>query len=125
MCSMIIELLDLPRRLIRDQVAIETCQHAGFFSPRDPGCRVCETRLECEWLFHNDEFAALSEKPVDALLDALESSVHYVDACITFAHHDRRTCACELCSWLEQAKKAQALSRTSVESPSRSVSELK
>ena len=104
MRAVVLGLLDLPRRFMRGEVAIETCAHAGFFAARDPRCQVCETRMECEWLAGNDEFAALSEKPLDALVDAFESAVLYVDASIAHAGHDRRTCVCELCRWLRQAQ---------------------
>ena len=104
MRTAIIAQLDLPRRLVRDQIAIETCSHAGFFSSRDAECRVCETRTECEWLSRNDELLGLSSMPTDALVEVLETSVLYVDACITRNRHKRTTCVCELCRWLEQAQ---------------------
>ena len=113
MRAAIIEQLDLPRRLVRDQLVIETCSHAGFFSPEDSECRVCETRMECEWLSHNDELLGLSSMSTVALVEALETSVLYVDACITRNRHERTTCACELCRWLEQAEQLVAV----IESP--------
>ena len=69
----VIEMLQFPRQLIRGHVPLETCEHAGNFSPGDAGCHVCETRLECEWLYYNDESAALTEKPLDVVVEALDS----------------------------------------------------
>ena len=108
MRATIVELLELPRRLIHDQVVIEICGHAGFFSPNDPECHVCQSRLECELLFHNEDFALLADKPVEVLLELLESSRIYIDAFVSRAGHDGRTCACDLCSWLKQARHIQA-----------------
>lgn len=104
----IIKLLELPRRVIRGEIAIEDCGHAGFYSPADSACRVCETRMECEWLFRNDEFAALSEKPLDTVMDAFDSAVLYVDAFVARAGHEATECGCELCSWIRQAQDLQA-----------------
>ena len=92
--------LQLPRRLLRDRIATEDCGHAGFYSPGDSQCRVCETRGECEFLFANDDLLALRSMPTDDLLRALEVSALYVDACVTLNRHDRTECACDLCVWL-------------------------
>lgn len=48
----IIKMLELPRKIVRGNVPLETCEHAGNFSSSAPECRICETRLECEWLYH-------------------------------------------------------------------------
>ena len=29
--------------------------------------------MECEWLYYNDESAALTEKPLDVVVEALDS----------------------------------------------------
>lgn len=100
----LIELLQVPRSLIGSQVATETCERDGFLLPGDPVCAVCETRVECEWLFCNDELAALDAKPRDDLVRALDEALLYVDACVTRNGHDRRTCTCELCEWIERAR---------------------
>ncbi len=101
----IIDTLEFPRQIIRGHVPIETCEHAGNFSSSDTRCLVCETRLECEWLYYNDESAALTEKPLDVVVDALDSAVLYVDACVTRAVHNARMCHCEACDWLRQARR--------------------
>ena len=101
----IIAMLEFPRQIIRGHVPLETCEHAGNFSSSDTGCLVCETRLECEWLYYNDESAALTEKPLDVAADALGSAVLYVDACVTRAGHDGRVCHCAACNWLRRARR--------------------
>ena len=101
----VIAMLQFPRQLIRGHIPLDTCEHAGNFSSSDSGCHVCETRLECEWLYYNDESAALTEKPLDAVVDALGSAVLYVDACVTRAGHNARVCHCEACNWLRQAQR--------------------
>lgn len=105
MKTQIIEMLEFPRQIVRGNVPLETCEHAGNFSPRDPECKICETRLECEWLYHNDESVALVEKSLDALLEALGLAMLYVDACVTRAGHDARVCPCRACGWLKQAQR--------------------
>ncbi len=107
MKSEIIVMLEFPRRMIQGNIPLETCEHAGNFASRDPGCLVCETRLECEWLCTNDESAALGEKPLDAVVDALATAVLYVDACVTRASHDMQICRCEACDWLRRAQQLQ------------------
>jgi hypothetical protein len=107
----VMQMLELPRRLIRGEIAIENCEHAGFYSPGDHSCRVCETRMECEWLFANDEFAALSEKPMGVVLDALDFTVLYVEARVARARHLSEGCSCELCGWLRGARALVAQSR--------------
>ena len=101
----IIDMLEFPRQIIRGQIPLETCAHAGNFSSGDSGCLVCETRMECEWLYHSDESAALTEKPLDAVVDALSLAVLYVDACVTRAGHGVRACHCEACDWLRRARR--------------------
>ena len=101
----IIGMLEFPRRIMRGQIPLEECAHAGNFSSGDTGCLVCETRMECEWLYHGDESVALAEKPLDAVVDALGSAVLYVDACVTRAGHGMRICQCEACDWLRRARR--------------------
>ena len=100
----IIDMLEFPRQIIRGQIPLETCAHAGNFSSGDSGCLVCETRMECEWLYHSDESTALAQKPLDAVVDALSLAVLYVDACVTRAGHGRG-CHCEACDWLRRARR--------------------
>jgi hypothetical protein len=101
----IIAMLAFPRKMMGGNIPLETCEHAGNFLPSDNGCLVCETRLECEWLYRNDESAALTDKPLDIVADALGSAVLYVDACVTRAGHDARACHCQACDWLRRARR--------------------
>jgi hypothetical protein len=100
----IIETLTFPREMIRGNVPLETCEHSGNFASHDPNCRVCESRIECEWLYHHDEYSGLTEKPLEALVDALQSAILYIDACISRAGHNPTTCHCNACQWLNHAQ---------------------
>ena len=100
----IIAVLEFPRQIIRDHVPLETCEHAGNFASSDTGCLVRESRLECEWLYYNDESAALTENPLDVVADAPGSAVLNVDACVTRAGHNARACHCDACDWLRRAR---------------------
>lgn len=100
----IIDMLAFPRQIIRGHVPLETCEHAGNFSPSATNCLVCEARVECEWLYHNDESVALTEKPLDVVVDALGSAMLYVRACVSRAGHNLLVCRCEACDWLRHAQ---------------------
>ena len=99
----IIELLALPRQIARSNVELHGCRHAGHFAAHDTRCVQCEFNIECEWLHGADEFSALSEKPIDDVLDALEFATSYVDAHITRGGHSRLHCECDACRWLRDA----------------------
>jgi hypothetical protein len=102
----ILALMTFPREMIRGNVPMETCDHAGNFATRHSDCRVCESRLECEWLYHNDELTALAQKPLQSLVDALQTAILYVDACVTRAGHDPKRCGCRACGWIARAEGA-------------------
>ena len=104
MKTAIISMFELPRKLHRGHLDLEDCEHAGNFSSEAVDCAVCDCRVECEWLYHNDEFTALVEKPVGDLLLALDAAVLYVDACVARADHDLEACRCDACTWLERAR---------------------
>ncbi|MGF1612818.1 MAG: hypothetical protein ACFCVA_02615 [Gammaproteobacteria bacterium] len=96
----IIKALVFPRALIRGEISIEECPHAGNFCPQDRECQECHCGAECEWLFSSDESVALEEKSLDELEGALEFAVGYVDARIMRLGHEASTCHCRACSWL-------------------------
>jgi len=98
----LLDMLELPRRIARSGVALETCRHAGHFVEADPGCTLCRSRIECEWLYHADEYSALRERPQAEVLDALRFAAAYVDAHVTLTRHRRRGCGCEICRWLSE-----------------------
>jgi hypothetical protein len=103
----IIGMLDFPRSLARDNLDIDNCDHAGNYAERDSTCQVCEARLECSWLYRNDEFSALSKKPLEQLEEAFDFAVAYVDAWSVRIKHKSRTCPCHGCLWLREARKLQ------------------
>lgn len=101
----IIQLLGFPRTLVRESIDHENCTHAGNFAPGDPVCADCASRLECRWLYHNDEFSALGEKPEAKLVEALEFALDYVEAFAHRAgHRPSKRCPCEVCAWLKGAR---------------------
>ena len=104
MKQQIIELLAFPRTLVRDHLELETCPHNGFFDQGDMRCLQCENGMECEWLYSNDEFAALQKHSLKRLTDALEFAVFYVEAEIARWGHDTLSCSCDSCKWLRRAQ---------------------
>lgn len=61
----ILKMLEFPRRLARGNLELEHCRHAGNYAVGDPQCVICQSQLECEWLYHSDEFSALQERELD------------------------------------------------------------
>jgi hypothetical protein len=56
-------------------------------------------------LYDNDEFAALQQRPIEALVEALEFAMGYVDALTRQWQHDSRHCRCDACTWLRDAQR--------------------
>ena len=105
MKEQIIEMLDFPRMLVRSDIDFENCTHAGNFAPGDPICGDCASRLECSWLYHNDDFSGLREKRLPQLLKALEFALVFVEASsFRSGHRPKRRCPCEVCAWLYRAR---------------------
>ncbi len=99
----VLDMLELPRRIARSGIVLETCRHGGHFAEGAPECMLCRTRMECEWLYHADEYSALRERPLADVLDALRFAAAYVDAHVTLTRHRRGGCGCEVCRWLADA----------------------
>jgi hypothetical protein len=99
----IIQMLGFPRSLMRSRIELDQCEHAGNFSEQDPLCQDCPEGLECEWLYHSDEYSGLQQKPLATVVSALSFAVEYVDARVTRTGHNRLCCHCDTCSWLRRA----------------------
>lgn len=99
----LIEALNYPREFVRNEIELDGCPHNGLYDSEDGGCSACPQRPECEWLYHNGEFAALGQKPVAEILTALEIASDYVMAQVACWEHDSRQCGCTSCSWLRGA----------------------
>ncbi len=99
----IIQALTYPRGLMRGSVELNDCSHNGNYSQSDGECSDCYYGLECAWLFSNDENVSVEEKPLAALMEALEYCHGYVDARTTEWGHDNTDCGCEACRWVRDA----------------------
>jgi len=101
----IIKILDFPRKLVRSEIDFENCTHAGNFAPGDPICAACASRLECSWLYHNDDFSGLKQRRLPYLVKALEFALIYVEASTFRAgHRPMPRCRCDACMWLNSAR---------------------
>jgi hypothetical protein len=100
----LIEALAYPRTLIDSGLQLENCPHNGRYDKQDLRCHECDSRPECEWLVHNDEFVALKNKPEDQLLAALEFALLHMSAFVASAGHDNRSCRCESCQWIRDSQ---------------------
>lgn len=102
-------MLDFPRMYVRSNIDLENCTHAGNFAPGDPVCADCSSRLECSWLYHNDDFSGLKEKQTRHLVRALEFAMVYVEASsLRAGHRPRKRCPCAVCAWLKYARELHA-----------------
>ncbi len=103
MRRVLIEALEYPRELVRNNLELDECPHAGLYDNEDGNCIACPQQSECEWLYNNEGFAALEKKPIAKILTALEIAADYVAAQVTYWEHDSRRCGCTSCSWLRDA----------------------
>jgi hypothetical protein len=103
MRQVLIEALKYPRELVRDNLELDECPHAGLYDNEDGKCIACPQQSECEWLYNNEGFAALGKKPITQILTALEIAADYVAAQVTYWEHDSGRCGCTSCSWLRDA----------------------
>jgi hypothetical protein len=99
----LIEALSYPRELVRNNLELDDCPHAGLYDDEDGRCIACPQQSDCEWLYNNEGFAALEKKPIAEILAALEIASDYVAAQVTYWEHDSRRCGCTSCSWLRGA----------------------
>jgi len=100
-----IEAMTYPRMLMSSHIDASDCPMNRYFNPSHGSCQICEQGKECHWLNSNDEFSALVDQPMDALVAAFEFSVDYVDAYLSRENHSLRRCACENCCWLRDARR--------------------
>ena len=100
-----IEALSFPRKFVRDNMDLIDCKHAGNFANEDATCIHCDQGSECEWLYSNDEFIALADKPVEEHAGALEFALGFVEAQVSFWNHKRSKCPCEACNWLRDTQR--------------------
>ncbi len=101
----ILQALAHSRAIMRNQIELHDCFHNGNYAANTMECGQCEFEFECHWLCNNDEFVALEQKSMDALIDSLEFAQCYVDALVTRRGHDRRLCRCEVCAWLRKVRR--------------------
>ena len=101
----IVKALTHSRILVRDQIELQACIHNGNYVAGNSECQFCQFEFECQWLYKNDEFAALQLKTTENLLEALQFAEAYVDAMITRWGHNKRICGCETCAWLRHTRR--------------------
>ena len=104
MRNRIVDALAYPRQLVRDGLDFEVCRHHGQFNSADPECLICDDGPECKWLYDTDEFAALTERPLDQLVSALEFALLSVTTHNMRWKHKSELCNCEACNWLRGAQ---------------------
>lgn len=104
MQEQLIQLLEIPRKLVHGELELEDCPHAGQFDQFDHQCVDCPQGPECQWMCNNDEFAALQQHSTSDLLQALGFALVYVYGAVIKWDHEPDSCTCVLCQWHRQAK---------------------
>lgn len=105
MKARIIEVLAHPRALVTGEQDLEDCHHNGLYSLRHGDCSACPQGPECRWLYQHGEYAALEDKSLAQLEEALAFALGYVDSRILEWGHDCVHCKCEHCAWLRAARR--------------------
>lgn len=100
----ILQLLELPRKLVHGEMELEGCPHDGMFDSRDHQCIDCPQGPECQWLCSNDEFASLQTHSTRELLQALDFAIVYIHGALIKWDHQPDSCACAVCNWHRQAR---------------------
>ena len=100
-----IEAMTYPRILMAAHIDANDCPMHRYYNPEHGSCQACEQGIECHWLNQNDEFSALVNQPMEALVATFEFSVDYVDAYLSRENHSLRFCACDSCMWLRDARR--------------------
>ncbi len=107
MRQQVIQMLAYPRAVVRNELKPELwdCPHNGFFDEEDQRCVLCDNQPECQWLYSNDEFAALGQRNMEGLAEGLQFAVRYISALAAYLGHMSHTCQCEMCVWLRDAQR--------------------
>ena len=94
-------LFELPRRLMREEIAARHCIHETDFCLINPQCWNCDIGAECLTLKTPD--GELENSPERRLVASFEISMNYIEGKIRATGHNKKMCTCELCSWSREA----------------------
>ena len=94
------ELLELPRWIIEREVDFTDCPLHGYYNENLPGCVNCQFGKGCRWL-DQDKFPNTGDAPLDELIEALESSVDYLQS----TKRESETGEVDVKSWVREARR--------------------
>lgn len=100
----VIEAITYPRMRLLATLDLENCPQCGIYNPVHPACRYCEQLEDCRWLTRNDEFSALTLRPMDELMEALVFCIDFVATECNLNDHNIGRCVCEACTWVRDAR---------------------
>ncbi len=96
-------ILAYPHHLIRGDIELAGCTHAGLFDASSRECVDCVDCIDCRWL--NDVEDTLTRAyPDRKLLHALEYAIISVTAQVARLEHIPSACTCDACAWLRDAR---------------------
>ncbi len=99
----LLEALEYPTSIIRDEIDISTCKHSGTFHREDAECITCYQTPECEWLMVHDHASGAPQLNHTQLLAALQFACDYMHARLSIGRHAPAECPCEGCTWWRDA----------------------
>lgn len=109
----ILEALQYPTSIIRNEIDVSSCKHAGNFHREDAECITCFQTPECEWLVRHDNDTNEIQLDDGQLLATLQFACDYMHARLSLKRHTPTECTCEGCNWwrnaTEMLKQAQAI----------------
>ncbi len=94
------DLLETPRWIIEREVDFTDCPMDGHYNEFLPDCVNCQFGKGCRWLDQN-RFPDTDEAPLDELIEALESSVEYLQS----TTRQPETSEVETRAWMREARR--------------------
>ena len=101
----LLEALEYPTTVMREEIDISTCKHSGTFHREDEECITCYQTPECEWLMIHDHASGSSQLNYNQLLTALQFACDYMHARLSVGRHAPTECPCEGCTWWRSASR--------------------
>lgn len=106
----LLELCELPQRLLLDEINNRDCIHDANFDLSDSECWGCDVGEECLSLLkvlQNQGLEDLENLSIERLTESIKVAKQYIDNKIQEQRHDIKTCSCELCTWRREVDLVQ------------------
>ncbi|MDH5437174.1 MAG: hypothetical protein OEX83_10480 [Gammaproteobacteria bacterium] len=108
MKNKLLELYELPKRLLMNEIGGMDCMHDSVFNLLDQECWGCDVGTECLSMLkvlQLEKEHELETLPEEKLLANLRIADQYINQKISAVAHSPGSCACELCNWSRETKR--------------------